>query len=137
MYYYYPKYHCSKITQWQKSDIPANLRPFVDYQFSSGGYAGDDFKSFDRKYKNAVKKLLPEGWEIHEWRRNHYESSAVLKTPDGRFVYLHYSDVRYWQNEWMTCILIRTMKHEKDWTGGTNNHTDLVNLTEDLQRLVA
>ena len=45
------------------------------------------------------------------------------------------SDVRYLPNEWVDNILIRTMKHDKDWTGGMNYYTDLVNFTKDIARL--
>ena len=104
-----------------KSELPKSLQPFVNYVFSSGGYIGDDFKSFNTKYKNAIKKLLPNGYEI--------------KDTDGRFIYMSISDVRYFPNEWVNDILIRTMKHDKDWTGGVNHFTDLVNFTKDIARL--
>lgn len=137
---FYPLRHRSRITCWTKSFIPASLRPYAGgYQFSSGGVAGPDFLSFDRKYKNAIKKLLPQGWSIYRWNRNHYQSSAVLQTDKGHFVYLSYPDVRFWTDEWMTGILIRRMEHEKDWTPSMsrcpNEYTDLVNFTEDLLRL--
>ena len=41
-----------------KSELPKTLQPFVNYMFSSGVYSGDDFKSFNTKYKNAIKKLI-------------------------------------------------------------------------------
>ena len=121
-------YHC-------KSELPKTLESFVGHRFSSGGYIGDDFKSFNTKYRNAIKKLLPNGYEIHSWNRGHYYCSAVIKDNDGRFIYMSIGDVRHWSNEWVYNILIRTMKHDKDWTGGTNHHTDLINFTKDIQKL--
>lgn len=118
-----------------KSELPKTLQPFVGYRFSSGSYIGDDFKSFNTKYRNAIKKLLPNGYEIHEWNRRHYDCSAVIKDNNGRFIYMSIPDVRYWPNEWAEDILIRTMKHDKDWTGGDNHTTDLVNFTKDIQKL--
>lgn len=115
--------------------IPSTLKPFYNYEFSSGPYIGADFKSFDLKYKNAIKKLLPEGYSIHKWNRNHYESSCVIKDNEGRFIYLSYPDVRFFPHEWINNILIRTMKHEKDWTGGCNYRAHLFGLTESIQRL--
>lgn len=118
-----------------KSELPKTLQPFVGYQFSSGSYIGKDFASFNTKYRNAIKKLLPYGYELHEWNRGHYYCSAVIKDTEGRFLYMSIGDVRYWPNEWAERILIRTMKHDKDWTGGTNHYTDLINFTKDIQKL--
>ena len=118
-----------------KSELPKTLQPFVNYVFPSGVYSGDDFKSFNTKYRNAIKKLLPNGYEIHSWNKGHYYCSAVIKDTDGRFIYMSISDVRYLPNEWVNNILIRTMKHDKDWTGGMNYYTDLVNFTKDIARL--
>ena len=129
-------YYCrGDQTYHHKSDLPTTLRPFVDYVFSSGGIAGDDFKSFNTKFKNAVKKLLPDGFSIHTWSKGHYYCSAVIKTPGNRYIYLSIPDVRYSQNEWFSNILYRTMKHEKDWTGGHNCYTTLFTLAKDIQAM--
>ena len=118
-----------------KSELPKTLQPFVHHVFSDGSYIGNDFASFNTKYRNAIKKLLPNGYELHDWNRNHYECSAVIKDVEGRFIYMSISDVRYFPNEWAENILIRTMKHDKDWTGGTNYYTDLINFTKDIAKL--
>lgn len=128
-------YSKSDHTYHYKSELPKTLQPFVNYVFSSGGYAGDDFKTFNIKYKNAIKKLLPYGYEICLWNRGHYYCSAAIKDNYGRFIYMNCADVRYFPNEWAEDILIRTMKHDKDWTGGTNHRTDLINFTKDIQQL--
>ena len=132
---FYPKYHASRITCWYKTDVPQTLRPYINYMFESSVDRTSEFKTFDRKYRNVVTKLLPAGWTIHKWSQSHFESSAVLKAPDGRYIYLSYPDIRYDVNGWMTNILIRTMAHEKDWRGGNNRYSDIVNLTEDLQHV--
>lgn len=118
-----------------KSELPKSLQPFVDYLFSSGGYAGNDFKSFNIKFKNAIKKQLPEGFEIHEWIEGHYCCSAVIKTPSGNFIYISIGDVRFCINEWFENILYRTMKSEKDWTGGRNHYASFFNLGEAIKKL--
>ena len=120
---------------YHKSDIPQTLRLFVKYGFSSGGYIGDDFKSFNIKFKNVVKKLLPEGFEIHYWNRGHYYCSGVIKTPNDKFIYISIPDVRYFNDEWITNILYRTMEHDKDWTGGPNHCTSLFTFTKDIKNL--
>ena len=125
----------SKGVYYHKSDIPQTLRPFVNYGFSSGGYIGDDFKSFNTKFKNVIKKLLPEGFEIHYWNRGHYYCSGVIKTPKDKFIYISIPDVRYFNDEWITNILYRTMEHDKDWTGGPNHCTSLFTFTKDIKNL--
>jgi hypothetical protein len=87
------------------------------------------------KYKNAIKKLLPEGYTIHNWIRGHYEISSVIKDDKDRFIYLKISDVRYFPDDWYGNILIRTMQHDKDWTGGFNCFASLFSLTKDLKSL--
>ncbi len=118
-----------------KNELPASLRSFWDYTFSSGVVAGDDFKSFNTKFKNAIKKALPAGYVIHDWHKNHYECSWVVKTPSNHFIYSSVSDVRFFPNEWATDILIRTMKHDKDWSGGHNQRTSIFSYAADLERI--
>lgn len=129
-------YYCQGDRKYHyKSELPNSLRPFVDYLFSSGGYIGDDFKSFNTKYKNAIKKLLSSEYEIHSWNKGHYYCSGVIKTPEQKFIYFEISEVRYWSNEWFTNILIRTMAHDKDWSGGNNHYTTLFTFAEDISKL--
>ena len=120
---------------YHKSDVPRNLREFVNYQFSSNVYIEDDFKSFNTKFKNAIKKLLPDEFELHYWIRGHYYCSGVIKTPKDKFIYISIPDVRFFAGEWITNILYRTMEHDKDWKGGPNNYTSLFTFTEDIKKL--
>ena len=125
----------AKGVHYHKSDIPATLRPYVDYVFSSGAFATDDYKTFEKKFKRVIVKLLPEGYSMHSWHSNHYECSWVIKTPEDKFIYGSISDVGGAPNEWLSNILIRTMKHDKDWSGGFNNYTSIFTFTEDIKKL--
>ena len=100
-----------------------NIEKWLGFQFSSGPYVGDDYKSFQRDAKACLKKMCTEnGLLLHSFSGNHYEFSAVLQNESThRYVYLSISDVRYWQDEWYLKVLIRTMAHDKDWTGGGNH----------------
>jgi hypothetical protein len=118
-----------------KSELPKTLQPFVNHVFSSGSYTGNDFKDFNIKFKNTIKKLLPEGYSIHYWNTGHYYCSTVIKDNKERFIYMSISDVRYFPHDWVEDILIRTMEHDKDWKGGSNHRTDLINFTKDIQKL--
>ena len=130
------KFYCKgDRTYHYKSELPKPLQPFVSHLFSSGIDIGDDFKSFNTKYRNAIKKLLPNGYEIYEWHRGHYYCSAIISTPRKNFIYISISDVRHFPNEWFTDILYRTMEHDKDWSGGPNHYTTLFAFTKDIQEL--
>ena len=122
-------------TYHYSSELPRTLQSFVCYNFSTGTVTGQDFKSFSTKYKNALKKLLPEGFSIHKWYQNHYFISAVLRNQEGQYIYLSIPDVRYWEGEWYSNILIRMMKSENDCAGGLNHYTTLFTLTDDLTKL--
>ena len=128
-------YYCKDGVYHYKNELPKSLQPFVDYVFSSGGIAGDDFNSFNTKYKNAIEKLLPEGFEIVKWIKGHYYCSCFIKNNEGKFIYLSISDVRYDVNDWFKSILIRQVKYEKDYTGSFNVYTTLFTLTKELNRL--
>ena len=93
----------------------AELKKYLGYEFSSGSYTGDDYKSFQTKYINYLKAVC---------RENHWQLVNV-----GRNHYCFISDVRYFTNEWYSNILIRTAKDEQDYRGGFNHHTTLEDLT--------
>lgn len=116
------------------SEIPKNLIEFINYRFSSNTSIGDDFKSFNTKFKNTIKKSLPENWEIDTWTRGHYYCSGMIKTNEGKYIYFSISDVRY-SDEWIDNILIRTCQHNRDFTGGPNYYTNIITFGKDIQKL--
>lgn len=102
-----------------------NLEKYLNYEFSSGCYTGEDYKTFERKYINYLKDICKiEGWELVKVNKNHYEFSAFFKY-ENKYMYMSISDVRFFKNEWYNHILFRTAKSEKDFTGGTNLYTTL------------
>ena len=112
-----------------------DMKKYLNYEFSSGGYTGDDYKSFERKYINYLKSLAKEnGWELVNVGKNHYEFSAFFKYED-KYVYFSISDVRFWQNEWYKHILIRTASHQKDYRGGGNCYASLPLLSFAIKQL--
>lgn len=112
-----------------------SLKNYLNYEFSSGSYVGEDFVSFSTKFRNHIKKTLPEGYTLHSYNRGHYDISGVIKTNTDKFIYFSTSDVRYFKNEWYNNILIRTMAHDKDWRGGQNQYTNLENFSENIKKL--
>lgn len=124
----------------RKSDVPETLRPYFGYNFNYGTWKGDtcpseEAKSFLRKFGNYLRKCFGKD-RVSVSKNNYYELSAVISSGNGKFVFVSISDIRYWQDQWATNILYRTMAHEKDWTGGANHYTDIVNLKEDVTRLM-
>ena len=106
-----------------------DLKKYVGYEFSSGCYTGDDYKSFQTKYINYLKSMCRDNhWRLVNVGRNHYCFSAFIKSAENKCVYVSISDVRYFSDEWYNHILIRTAKNEQDYRGGFNNYTTLDNL---------
>ena len=111
------------------------LEDYENYEFESSIYRTKEYIAFERTYRNYLKKHLPEGFSLHAFNKNHFEFSCVIKTDTDNYIYFSIPDVRLWPNEWKTNILIRQMKHDKDWTGRQNYFTDLNHLEHDLEQL--
>ena len=111
-----------------------DLKKYIGYEFSSGCYTGEDYKSFQTKYINYLRSICKQNhWQLVNVGRNHYSFSAFIKSAENKCVYVSISDVRYFSNEWYNHILIRTAKDEMDYRGGFNNYTTL----EDLELTAA
>lgn len=106
-----------------------DLEKYIDYEFSSGCYTGDDYKSFQTKYINYLRSICKQNhWQLVNVGRNHYCFSAFIKSAENKCVYVSISDVRFFTNEWYSNILIRTAKNEQDYYGGFNHRTTLKEL---------
>lgn len=106
-----------------------DLEKYIDYEFSSGCYTGDDYKSFQTKYINYLRSMCKQNhWHLVNVGRNHYCFSAFIKSAENKCVYVSISDVRFFTNEWYNNILIRKAKNEQDYYGGFNHRTTLKEL---------
>lgn len=106
-----------------------DLEKYIDFEFSSGCYTGDDYKSFQTKYINFLRSICKQNhWQLVNVGRNHYCFSAFIKSAENKCVYVSISDVRFFTNEWYSNILIRTAKNEQDYYGGFNHRTTLKEL---------
>lgn len=106
-----------------------DLEKYIDYEFSSGCYTGEDYKSFQTKYINFLRSMCKQNhWQLVNVGRNHYCFSAFIKSAENKCVYISISDVRFFTNEWYNNILIRTAKNEQDYYGGFNHRTTLKEL---------
>lgn len=112
------------------------LKKYLDYEFSTGCYTGEDYKTFERKYINYLCSLCKEyDWELTKASKNHYEFSVFIKDKNEHYVYFAISDVRFFKNQCFYHILVRTAKSDKDYTGGGNNYTSLESLPSTLDCL--
>ena len=106
-----------------------DLEKYIGYEFSSGCYTGDDYKSFQTKYINFLRSICKQNhWQLVNVGRNHYCFSAFIKSAENKCVYISISDVRFFTNEWYSNILIRKAKNEQDYYGGFNHRTTLKEL---------
>ena len=95
------------------------VEQYKGHAFESDCVRTKEYISFERQCKKELKEqCVAAGFNLHSFHPNHFEWSAVLEK-DGKFVYVSMPDVRFWK--WYDEILIRTMAHDKDWTGGHNN----------------
>jgi hypothetical protein len=112
------------------------IEKWLGYNFESSSSRTPEYSAFEREFKKELVKQLPENCELVNWSRGHFEVSCFIKNAiSGRFAYLSTSDVRYFPDEWYNNLLIRTAKHEKDYTGGSNDSSDWKNLKKNLERL--
>ena len=103
------------------------LKQYINYEFSTGCYTGNDYKTFQTKYINYLKTICKENnWSLIKVNKNHYCFSVFIKGgTENKYVYISISDVRYFNNDWYNHILIRTAKNEVDYKGGFNHFTTL------------
>ncbi len=112
-----------------------DLEKYLNYEFSTGCYTGEDYKTFERKYINYLKSLCKEkGWELVWASKNHYEFTACFSFK-GKYIYFSIPDVRYQPNGWYNDILYRSMSHKEDYHGGSNHYTILPNLGDAITLL--
>ena len=117
----------------QKATQKDGIESWLGFQFESSSGLTEEFATFYQDMKGYLKKELESDFELVNVSRGHFEISGFVKNKvTGKYAYLSMSDVRYWQDEWYEHILVRTAEHDKDYTGGSNDYTNLVKLKEHL-----
>lgn len=101
-----------------------------------GGFTSPSYKEFERDYRSALKKICKNiGANLHSFGHRHYDFSAVIER-NGKYAYFSISDVRYFKNEWYNNILVRSMAHDKDWTGGSNCYCNYAGIGQALDEIL-
>ncbi|QST02206.1 hypothetical protein IMZ31_22395 (plasmid) [Pontibacillus sp. ALD_SL1] len=113
------------------------LEKWDGVEFVSSTGKTEQFKSFFRSFKSAVKEQAGESFEVVSCSAGHFYVSGFLKHKEsGGFVYFSTGDVRGIGSQWATHLLVRTAEHEKDYTGGRNHYSTLMELGENAIRLM-
>ena len=111
-----------------------SVKSYINERFYSSCSRTAQYIEFEKACKRELKLMCNKfGINIHKFLPNHFEWSAVLER-NGKFVYVHISDVRYWN--WYDDILIRTMAHDEDWRGGMNNKCTFAQIGEMADKLL-
>jgi hypothetical protein len=85
-----------------------------------GSDLGQDFKDWFHKEKRRLTAILKEkGCTDIKLDYGFYYFSGFFTSPSGQPYYMSCSDVRHFPYEQ---LLIRTAKHYKDFTGGSNQY---------------
>lgn len=107
---------------------------WMGHKFSTGCETGEDYIAFEKDSKADLNKMLKEvGLVLHEFNKNHYCFSAVITDDMDHFIYISQSDVRSFD---LDKILIRTMEHDKDWTGGPNRYCRWEEVGEKAKQMI-
>lgn len=109
---------------------------WIDFEFESSSGLTEEFAQFSRDFKKHLKNVAKPDYEVVSFSRGHFECTAFFRNiATGKFVYVSISDIRFFSNEWYNNILVRTAKHEKDYTGGSNCSCTLPELKDSLIKL--
>lgn len=107
--------------------------------FESSCSLTPQFAEFRKEYVAALKELLKEFPELHMIYKPstlHFAISGFIKNMDnGKYVYWSIPDVRSFKMEWLKNIMIRTAKHDHDYSGGKNNYTCFKTFAKDVKAL--
>ena len=97
-----------------------------------------DFNEFFKHLWGLVVEELGENYAVKAERGHFRVSMTVFNKKTGKYVFLHFPDVRYFQNEWLTNIMVwrdRSAKHFAYLVGDENDQTwQLKELVERLTK---
>ncbi len=100
---------------------------WTNTNFESSSSLTPQFAAFARDYKKHLKAILSGvGLELISFNRGHFYLSGFIHNPlTDKYAYFSISDVRGGHDEWLTQVLVRSAKHDKDYTGGANGFVGL------------
>ena len=98
--------------------------------FESSCSRTPEFMAFARMFRGHIQKQAKEnGLVLVNYSNGHFYCSGFFKNLiTGKYAYFSISDVRYFKDSWIDDVLLRTAKHEKDYTGGSNQSVHINNI---------
>ena len=112
------------------------IKKWRGYQFSQLGYS-EEFKKFAREFKKALLDQVKDDFILEAYSPGTYYISGFIKHKEtDQHLYFSTSDVRFFPDEFINNVLIRTADDVKDYTGGMNHYTPLAQLGEKAGRLI-
>ncbi|HZK27070.1 MAG TPA: hypothetical protein VFD00_06000 [Thermoclostridium sp.] len=112
--------------------MSAVMKKWKNHYFESSCYKTEDFKAFARDLKKYINKNLPPSSKLVNWSVGHFYVSGFIQKSE-QYVYFSLRDVRGY--DWYDNVLIRTAAHDKDYTGGRNNFTNIEFFAQSVQEL--
>ena len=112
------------------------IEKYLGNSFESSSGLTEEYATFAREYRSAFKKAVKGAFEVISFNRGHFYLSGFVKNvATGKLAHFSTSDIRGSGDGFYNNILIRTAKHDKDFTGGSNNMTNFPNLKTNLLAL--
>lgn len=109
----------------------------------AGSCVSDDFYRLANQIKRAFTNAAKEnGIELVKFAKGHYYIFGFFKK-DEKYVYFSWnaprwsSRINFNATDAMSGFMLRTAKHDKDYTGGFNNFTNLFGFMDTLNKLMA
>jgi len=92
------------------------------------------FNEWFKDLKKNIKDQLGSDYSLINFSPGHFISSGFIKNlKNQKLVYISFSDVRYFNNEWYTNVLIRSAKDSSDFSGGSNQYCTLPELMNKVE----
>ena len=116
------------------------FRKLIDWQgndFESSSSRTPEFMAFARMFRSHINAQAKDNYlVVANFSIGHFYCSGFFKNVHtGKFAYFSISDVRHFNDSWISNILIRTANNEKDYTGGRNQSTTILNIGRDASKI--
>ena len=100
------------------------LGRWQNHKFSSSPTPEMDYILFQKDAIAALRELCTaSGFMLNAIHKSRYDFCAVAQSEStSAFFFISIPDMRFYQSEWATHVLYRTMRHENDLVGGNNHY---------------
>ena len=119
------------------SKVKSGIEKWVGFTFQSSSMKTPEFSAFAKDFKKNLLEQIKKDFELVDWSVGHFEVSVFIQDKQSKkFIYLSISDVRFFRDGWFDNVLIRTAKHAKDYTGGSNSYCKFENINKQALYLI-